>query len=151
MIRDLERQRLDPDLALHLREHAAFLDAGRLTDQVDRHLRLDRLVEANLVQVDVRQPAARDVLLIVLEHGRMRRLLAGQDDVEDRVQAGVAGQRAPKVALGHDRTHAASCRARRERRVRDPRAQAPRVGGAAPFALVDLQLHSFARHVGGEV
>ena len=58
MIGDLERQRLDAELALHLREHAALLDAGRLADQLDRDLRLDRLVEANLVQVDVRDPAA---------------------------------------------------------------------------------------------
>ena len=151
MIGDLERQGLDPELTLHLREHAAFLDADRLADQVDRNLRLDRLVEPHLVQVDVREPAAGHVLLVVLEHGRVGRLLTGQDDVEDRVQTRVARQGAPKIALGDEervRLLAAT--------VEHPRhetlcAQAPRVGGAAPVALGDLQLHAFAGHVGGEV
>ena len=151
MIRDLERQRLDPELTLHLREHAALLDADRLADQVDRNLRLDRLVEPHLVQVDVREPAARHFLLVVLEHGRMRRLLAGEDDVEDRVQTRVAGQRAPQIALGHEERVRLLAAPVEHARHETLCAQAPRVGGAAPFALGDLQLHSFAGHVGGEV
>jgi hypothetical protein len=43
------------------------------------------------VQVDVRQPAARNFLLVVLEDGGVSRLLAVEDDVEDRVRARVAG------------------------------------------------------------
>jgi hypothetical protein len=31
------------------------------------------------------------------------------------------------------------------------RTEAPRVGGAAPFAGLDLQLDSFTGHIGGEV
>jgi hypothetical protein len=87
VIRDLEWERLDPDLAGHLREHAALLHACRLADQIDRDARLDRLVEPHLVQIDVREPAARHVLLVILQHGGMRRLLASEDDVEDRVEA----------------------------------------------------------------
>jgi hypothetical protein len=30
-------------------------------------------------------------------------------------------------------------------------AQAPRIGGAAPLALLDLELDSFSGHFGGEV
>ena len=101
MIRNLERQRLDADLALHLREHAALLHADGLADEIDRHGRLDRLVEPHLVQVDVREASAGNFLLIVLENSRMRRLLAGQDDVENCVEAGIARQRAPKLAFGH--------------------------------------------------
>ena len=151
MIRNLERQRLHTDLALHLREHAALFHADGLADEIDRDGRLDRLVEPHLVQVDVREASARNFLLVVLEHGRMRRLLTGEDDVEDRVQAGVAGQRAPELALGH---------AERMGRLAAPVedawdeplvAQAPRVRRTAALALGDFQLHAFAGHLGGEV
>jgi len=89
--------------------------------------------------------------LIVLEYGGMRRLLSREDDVEDRVQARAAGQRPPQISLGD---------AERVRRlastVEDARNQAllphsPRVGGASPVALADLEFHSFAGHIGGEV
>ena len=73
-----------------LREHAALLDAGGLADELDGHARLDRLVEPHLVQVDVRELAADRILLVVLEDRRVRRLLAVEDDVEDRVQTAVA-------------------------------------------------------------
>ena len=102
MIRDLERQGLDSDLAIDLREHAALLDARRLADEIDRDLRLDCLVEPHLVQVDVRQTSAWNLLLVVLQHGGMSRRLAVEDDVEDRVRARVARQRAPKLALVHE-------------------------------------------------
>ena len=58
VVRDLQRQRLDVELAADLREDAAFLHAGGLADELDRDLRLDRLVEPDLVQIDVREPAA---------------------------------------------------------------------------------------------
>ena len=93
------RQRLDVDLTRDLREDAALLDAGGLADERNGDLRLDRLVEADFVQVDVREPSARNFLLVVLEHGRMRRLLAGEDDVQDRVQSAVARQDAAELAL----------------------------------------------------
>ena len=44
------------------------------------------------------------MLLVVLEHGVVRRLLAVDDDVDDRVQAGWAGQRGTELALAnHER------------------------------------------------
>ena len=49
--------------------------------------RLDRLVEAHLVEVDVRERAADRMLLVLLEHRVMRRLLPLDHDVEDRVEA----------------------------------------------------------------
>ena len=119
VLRDLHRQRLDVELAADLREDAAFLDAGRLADELDRDLRLDRLVEPDLVQIDVREPAARHFLLVVLEHGRDAASLP-DDDVENRVQARVAGQRAPQLPLVHDESGAASFHARRARPARGP-------------------------------
>ena len=53
MLGNLHRQRLDVDLALHLREHPAFLHPRRLANQLDGDARLDRLVEPHFVQVDV--------------------------------------------------------------------------------------------------
>ena len=66
----------------------------------------------------------------------MRRLLALEDDVEDRVEAAVARQRAPEVALGHaDRVRCLAVAV--EHAGDEPLlAQAPRIGGAAPLALL---------------
>ena len=54
----ISRQRLDRDLADELCQHAADLHAGRLAHELHRHLRADRLVESDLVEVDVREMAA---------------------------------------------------------------------------------------------
>jgi hypothetical protein len=103
------------------------------------------------VQVDVSEPAAGHFLLVVLEHGGVRRRLAVENDVEDRVRAALAGECAPQVALGN---------AKRVRRLAAPvehardealLAQAPGVGGAAALARLHLELHPFPGHVGGEV
>ena len=51
------RQRLDVELARDLLQHAALLDARRLADELHRDRRVDRLVEPNLVEVDVRDRA----------------------------------------------------------------------------------------------
>ena len=101
MLRDLHRQGLDVDLALHLREHAAFLHARRLADELDGHARLDRLVEPHFLEVDVRDVAADRILLVVLENRGVRGVLAFDDDVEDRVQPSLAGQHPAEVALRH--------------------------------------------------
>ena len=150
MVRDLHRQRLDVEIAADLREDAAFLHAGGLADELDRDLRLDRLIEADLVQIDVREPAARHFLLVVLEHRRVCGSLT-DDDIENRMQPRVAGQRAPQLPLVHDeRVRSLSTpveHARHEALV----PQAPRIGGAAPLALRDLELDSFTGHFGGEV
>src|SRR5580765_684552 len=83
VLRDLHGQGLDVDLALHLREHAALLHAHRLADELHGHARLDRLVEAHFLQVDVRDVAADRILLVVLENRGVRGVLAFDDDVED--------------------------------------------------------------------
>ena len=112
--------------------------------------RLDRLVEPNLVEVDVRDRAADRVLLVVLEHGVMRRLLALDHDVDDPVQPGRAGQGDPQLPLTDD-----------ERLVRLAvehagdqalAAQALDVAGAELIgaALLDLEGDSVPGH-GGEV
>ena len=55
LLGDLRRQRLDGDLAGDVLEHAALADAGRLVGplELDRNLRLDLLVEADLEEVEV--------------------------------------------------------------------------------------------------
>ena len=83
-----------------LREDAALLDAGRLAVERQRHGRVDRLVEADFLQVDVRDAAADGVLLVVLEH-RGVRLAALDDDVEH----GVAGR--PRVVSAARRSRSA--------------------------------------------
>jgi hypothetical protein len=102
------------------------------------------------VQIDVREPTARHFLLVVLQDGRVCGSLT-DDDIENRMQPRVAGQRAPQLSLMHDK---------RVRSLPTPIEhawhealvpQASRVGGAAPLALCDLELDSFTGHFGGEV
>ena len=73
VLRNLHRQGLDGDLAADLREHAALGDADRLADQLHDDLRLDRLVEPHLLKVDVDDPAAHRMLLVLLEDRGVRR------------------------------------------------------------------------------
>ena len=99
MVGHLHRERLDAHLAVDLAEDAAFLLAGRLADELDDDARLDRLVEPHLVQVDVEEPGAGRIQLVVLDDRVVGLLLALEDDVEDRVQAVVARQRLAELAL----------------------------------------------------
>ena len=71
---DRGRQRLDRDLAGDVLEHAALLDAGRLlgSEQLDRHVGLDLVVELDLLEVEVDQVAAHRVALLLLDHDRDR-------------------------------------------------------------------------------
>src|SRR5262249_12016430 len=147
---DLHRQRFDIDLTLHLRETAALLRTDRLADQLDGDARLDRLVEPHLLQVDMRDVPADRVLLIVLEDRRVRRRLALQDDVEDRVQAALASQNTTELALGDaDRVRLLAV-AVEDAGNEALTAQAARVSRAASLALLDLQLDSFSGHSGAE-
>ena len=57
VLRDLERKRLDVDLVRHLLEDAALARADRLADERDDDGSLDRLVEPDLLEVDVRDRA----------------------------------------------------------------------------------------------
>src|SRR5439155_10544170 len=139
-------QRLDVDLTLHLREHAAFLGPRRLAHELHVDTRLDRLVEAHLVQVDVRDVPADRILLVVLEDRRVCRRLSFEDDVEDRVKPSGARQDAAQLALGN-----ADCMGLLAVAVEDAwneplLAQAPSIGRPTPFALPNLQLYPFARH-----
>ena len=54
------------------------------------------------MEVDVRDRAPDRVLLVVLQHRVVRRLLTLDDDVDDPVQAGGAGERDPQLPLSHD-------------------------------------------------
>ena len=84
-----------------LGEHAAGLRPDALADELDDDGRLDRLVEPHLLEVEVVDLPADRIDLVVLEDRRVRRLLALEHDVEDRVQSGGAGQHAAELALGH--------------------------------------------------
>jgi len=151
VLRNLHRQSLDGDLAADLREHAALGHANGLTDQLHDDLRLDRLVEPHLLEIHVDDPAAYRVLLVVLENRRMRGLLAFQGHVEDRVQARVAREHAPQLAL-RDRDRVRFLAAPVEDARDQPLlAQTARFGGAATFALRYLQLHPFAGHRRGSL
>ena len=144
------RQGLDMELAGDLLHDAADLRSGRFADELNGDGRLDRLVEADLVEVDVRDRAADRMLLVVLENSVMRRLLAFDHDVDDPVQARRAGQRDSQLPLADDERlvglaveHAGD---------QPLAAQALDVAGAELIgaALLDLESDSVPGH-GGEV
>ena len=152
MLRHLHRQRLDVDLATHLRQNAALAHSRRVLSAHQLHgdRRLDRLVEPHLLQVDVDQAAAQRILLILLEDRRMRGLLPGEHDVENRVEAAGAAERAAQLALRD------TDRVRLRAPVEDARdetllAQAPGLPRTDAVALPDFQLDPLSRHFGGGV
>ena len=102
VLRNPGRQRLDAQLARDLLDDAALLCPGRLSDELHVHGRLDRAVEAHLVEVDVGQRAPDRVPLEVLENGVVRGRLPLDDHVDDRVETRTAGQRCAEVALADD-------------------------------------------------
>ena len=111
---------------------------------------LDRPVEPHLLQVDVRHAAAHRIDLVLLEDRGVRLALAVDLDVEDRVQAAGAGQRAAELPLrdgDRDRLAAAVEDARHEPLL----AQAARLGRAEPLALGDDEFGAFSGHSGGGV
>src|SRR3954469_22211377 len=99
VLRHFHRERLHADLTLNLRKDAAFLRAGRLADQLNRDGRLDGLVEADFLEIDVRDVAANRILLVVLEDRRVRRLLPLEHHVQDGVQPALPRQNTTEVAL----------------------------------------------------
>ena len=152
MLRHLERQRLDRHLAERLGEHAALAHARRVVAAVklDGDRGLDRPVEPHLLQVDVRDTAPHGMDLVLLENRRVRLSFAVDLDVEDRVQAGRTGERAPELALGdadRDRLAVAVEDARHEPLL----AHTARLGRAEPLALRDHQFRPFSGHSGGGV
>ena len=74
-------------------EHAALADAGRLIGPVelDRDLRLDLLVEADLEAIEVQDVAADRVVLLLLDHDR-HGLRALELEVEQRVALAEQGR-----------------------------------------------------------
>ena len=144
VLRDLHGQCLDVKLARHVGEDAAgVLDSDWLTDEVDDDRRLDRLVEPNLTEVDVRDGAADRVALHVGEHRRMHRLLALDDDVENRVQPRRSGHRCPKVPLG-DQDRARVAFSVEDARDESARAQAAHVARPALLSLLHFELETFS-------
>ena len=84
-------------------EHAALAHAGRVLDALDleRHHRLDLLVEAHLQQVQVQHvPAHRVALLVLDDHGQA--LAAVDLDVEQRVALCQHPAQAARVDLERD-------------------------------------------------
>ena len=144
VLRHLERQRLDVDLVRHLGEHAALLDAGRLADERDHDGGLDRLVEPDLLEVDVRDRAAHLVALVVLEDRRV--LAAAVDgDVEHDVAAGRGRQRGAQLALA-DRDRDGLGAAVEDARNDALLAQAPGFGGSEDGPLGNLELDALSCH-----
>ena len=140
----LHRQRLDVQLVRHLRQDAAFLHAGRLAVQVERHRGVDRLVEAHFLQVDVGDQAAHRILLVVLEHRGMR-LPAVDDDVEHGVQPALRGQRGAEIALG-DRDRHGSLAAVEDAGDQTLAPQAARLGRAEHGTVLDHQFDALSSH-----
>ena len=142
------RQAEDGDLVGRLLEHAAVeLDAARLADQVDRRACLDRLVEPDREQVDVRDAIADRVELELLEDRGDRGLLARDLHVEHRVASRLAGQRLPQHRRRHGegrtagglprrgRRESCRCGAGRARRTKRPGSRASTSRGTRSMVL----------------
>ena len=111
---------------------------------VHGHGRVDRLVEPDFLQVDMRDVAANLVLLVLLEH-RGVRLPAFDDDVEHGVQAAPRGERRAQVALG-DRDRDRLLAAVEDARDQALAAQAPRLGRAEDGTVLDHQFDALSSH-----
>ena len=141
-------QRFDVELARDERQHAARLRADRLADELDDDRRVDRLIQANLAQVDVRDGAADRILLILGENRRMHGRLTLDHDVENRVEPRRARHDRAKLPLRNDD------RARVTLPVQNAgdealRAEAPGVTRAEFLALANFELQPLSRHGGG--
>ena len=142
--RHFHRQRLDVDLARHLRQDAAFLHPGRLAGEVIGHGGVDRLVEPDFLQVDVGDVAA-DLSCWYSLSTEEWRLAAVDHDVEHGIQATAGRQRAAQVALG-DRDRDRILAAVENARDQTLPAQAPRLGRAEDGTVLDHQFDALASH-----
>jgi len=98
------------------------------------------------VQVDVQEPGANGIELVVLDDRVMSLLLALEDDVEDRVQAMVACQRPPELALlNAERMRLAPVPVENSRDEASG-TQAPGLAASARLPRLHLQLDSFSCH-----
>jgi hypothetical protein len=105
---------------------------------------VDRAVEADLLQVDVRDRAADPVLLVLLQHRRVRLPLA-DDDVEDGVRPARAGQCRTQRPLG-DRDRDGRLPPVEHARNEPLLAQAPRFGRPEDRPLLDHELDALSCH-----
>ena len=107
---------------------------------------MDRLVEPNFLQVDVRDRAANVVELVLLEHRRVG-LAAVDHDVEHGVQPARAGERVAQVALG-DRDRVRLLAAVEDAGDQPLLAQAPRLGRAEDGTILNEQFDALTSHGG---
>ena len=142
----LHREGLDTYLAVDLAEDAAFLLAGRLADELDDDVRLDRLVEPNLVKVDVEKAGAGRIQLVVLDDRVVGLLLALENDIEDRVQPVVASQRLAELALLYAERMCLVAAPVENARDEAFLTQAPRGRAPARLPCLHLQLDSLSCH-----
>ena len=79
-------------------EHAAFFHPGRVLGalELDQDFRLDRLVEVDLLKIDVAERAAHRMQLLLLDHDRAR-FAAVDREVEER---GALGDHVAHLAFG---------------------------------------------------
>ena len=148
---NLHRQRLDVHLAPDLGQHTAHGDALGVADEVDDDGRLDRLVEANLVEVDVEQPRLGRMELVVLEDRVVGLLSVAEHDVENRVRPMLTGEDASELALGDAERVRLAAVSVEDARNEPLRAQASRLRAPPRLTLLDLELDSLSRHSGGPV
>jgi hypothetical protein len=147
---NLHRQRLDVHLTRDLAEDAALLDPRRLADELDDDLSVDGLIEPHFLEIDVEEPGPGRVELVLLEDGVMGLLRALEDDVEDRVQAVVAGEHAPELALLDAELVRLAAVAVEDAGDEPVRAQAARGGASARLPGLHLEPDAIAGHPAGK-
>ena len=92
VVRNVGRQALDFDLAMHDVEHAALLlDALRLALRHDRHLDAEQLVHRDAIEVGVQQLVG-DRIELILAHQHARVARAGHVQRDQRVRALLGAQ-----------------------------------------------------------
>ena len=119
---------------------------SRISDELDDDIRLDRLVEPHLVQVDVQEPGARRIELIVLDDRVMGFLLPLENDVQDGVQTVVAGERLAQLPLLDAEGLCLVAVSVENARNQALLAQAPRGRAPVRFPRLHLQLDSLSCH-----
>ncbi len=81
----------------------------------------------------------------------MSRLLSVEDDVENRVRSRLPGEHAPQLVRGNVERMRRLASSVEDAGHEPARPQTPRVGGAAPLALLHLEFHALTGHLGGSV
>ena len=108
------------------------------------HGGVDRLVEPDLLQVDVRDVAAHLVRLELLEHRRVS-LAAFDDNVEHGIEAAPGRQRGAQLAL-RNRDRDRLLASVEDARDQPAATQAARLGGAENRTVLDHELDALSSH-----